>query len=128
MMDSIWRYLIVAVLVAHGLGHAGGPWFFHRSWLVPGRGAGWPRWLFIGQWMLAGLGFVLAGLGLLGIGIPAHLWRAVAVAASLLSGVVAILFLSKRSAQPLLSAMAMDTLILVALLVFDWPPVSLVGA
>jgi hypothetical protein len=128
MTNTIWRYLIAAVLIAHGLGHAGGPWFFRRSWLVPSLLGGRARWLFIGQWMVAGLGFLAAALGFLEIGIPSILWPALAIAASLLSGVVAILFVNGQEGRPLFNAMAMDTVILVALLVFDWPPPSLVGS
>jgi hypothetical protein len=128
MTNAIWRYFIAAILIAHGLGHAGGPWFFRRSWLVPRLASGPARWLFIIQWMVAGIGFVAAAFGLLGIGIPSILWRALAIAASLLSGVVAILFVNREAGRPLFNAMAMDTVILVSLLVFDWPPASLVGS
>jgi hypothetical protein len=128
MTSVVWQYLVAGVFIAHGLGHAGGPWFFRRSWLVPRLLNGPARWLFVGLWMVAGIGFVVAALGLLRIGLPPILWRALAIGASLLSGVVAILFVNRGAGRPLFNAMAMDTVVLVSLLVLDWPPASLVGS
>ena len=33
--STLWRVLIAGILIVHGLGHVGGPWFFTRSWLSP---------------------------------------------------------------------------------------------
>jgi hypothetical protein len=123
-----WRYLVAGLLVLHGLGHVGGPWFMRRSWLLPRLLNGPARWAFVFQWLVAGLGFVLAALGLLKIGIAPILWRALAIAASLLSGVVAILYVNRQDGRPLFNAMAMDIVVLVSLLILDWPPASLVGS
>jgi hypothetical protein len=84
--------------------------------------------VFAVQWMVAGLGFVIAALGLLEIGIQPILGRAVAIGASLLSGVVAILYVNREVGRPLFNAMAMDTLVLGSLLILDWSPASLVGS
>ena len=128
MSSTMWRALIAVVLIAHGLGHAGGPWFFRRSWLLPAVTTGPTRWMFVVQWMAAGAGFVIAAIAVLGAGIDPVLWRGVAILAALLSGVVATLYVNWGPGRPLINAMIVDTFVLIALYAFDWPPASLVGA
>jgi hypothetical protein len=125
---DVWRYVIGAVIIAHGLGHAGGPWFFQGSWLTDLLAGGILRWVFVALWILAGLGFVAAGLGVLGVLVPVEAWRTLSIAAAALSIAVAILLLGGGMNQPLFNALAMDVIILVALLIFNWPPASLIGA
>jgi len=127
-MSDVWRYVTGAVIIAHGLGHAGGPWFFQGSWLTDALASGALRWVCIILWILAGLGFVAAGLGVLGVLVPAELWRLLAIASAALSLIVAALFLGGGMNQPLFNALAMDAIILAALLVFRWPPERLIGA
>ena len=127
-MSDVWRYVIGAVIIAHGLGHAGGPWFFQGSWLTDVLASGVLRWAFIVLWILAGLGFVAAGLAVLGVLVPVELWRMLSIGSAALSLVVAVLFLGGGMNQPLFNALAMDAIILVALLIFHWPPESLIGA
>lgn len=127
-MSDVWRYVIGAVIIAHGIGHVGGPWFFKGSWLADVLASGALRWAFVAVWILAGLGFVAAGLAVLGVLVPVELWRMLSIASAALSLVVAVLFLGGGMNQPLFNALAMDVVILVALLVFQWPPESLIGA
>jgi hypothetical protein len=128
MPDLIWTYVIAALLVAHGLGHAGGPWFMRRSWVAPRIMNSPARWLFIMEWMGAGLLFIAAALGMLDVLIAPAAWRALAIFGALLSGLPAILYANRSEGRPLFNAIAMDIIVLVALLVLDWPPVSMVGA
>lgn len=128
MPNSIWTYAIAGLLIAHGLGHSGGAWFMRRSWVAPRIMNSPARWLFIGEWVGAGVLFVAAALGLLGIFIVPAAWRALAVFGALLSGLPAILYANRAEGRPLFNAIAMDIIILVALLLLDWPPLSLVGA
>ena len=127
-MSDVWRYVIGAVIIAHGIGHAGGPWFFQGSWLTDVLASGFLRWIFVALWLLAGLGFVAAGLGILGVLVPVELWRMLSIVSAALSLAVAVLFLGGGMNQPLFNALAMDAVILVALLIFGWPPQRLIGA
>ena len=75
MPNSTWTYVLAGLLVAHGLGHVGGPWFMRRSWVAPRIMNSPARWLFIGEWMGAGLLFVAAALGLLDLLVAPAAWR-----------------------------------------------------
>jgi hypothetical protein len=127
MPNLIWTYVIAGLLAAHGVGHAAGPWLMRRSWLAPRIMNGPARWLFIGEWLLAGIVFVAAALGLLDVFVAPILWRGLAIAGALLSGLAALLYANRNEGRPLFNAIGMNIIVLVALLVFDWPPVSLVG-
>jgi hypothetical protein len=128
MPNSTWTYAIAAVLAAHGVGHAAGPWLMRRSWVAPRIMNSPARWLFIGEWLVAGLLFVIAALSLLDLLVAPILWRGLAIFGAALSGLPAVLYANRKEGRPLFNAIGMDVVVLVALLVFDWPPVSLVGA
>jgi hypothetical protein len=135
MSGGLWRIAVALVILAHGIGH--------MLFLAPCLGiAQWGQsahsWLLtktlgdfatrvIGSllWLAVIVGFVAAGVGLLG---QDAWWRALAVASAGVSLLGLILFMSGGSTQPIVSAAAMDIAILVALLWVHWPSVDLVGA
>jgi hypothetical protein len=98
-----WVFALVLILQAHfaltylvpaGAGHAwiGWPWAVGDSGpLGTLAGSGTPV---IGVWLagLAGLAFIIAALGVLGIWVPAAWWRPAAMAAGVLSFAVMSLF------------------------------------
>ena len=135
MSVGIWRLIVVLVILAHGIGHV--------LFLAPCLGiAQWGQsahsWLLtrvlgdlptrvIGSllWLMIIAGFVAAGIGLLG---QHAWWRTLASASAAVSLLALLLFVSRSSTQPVLSAALMDVAILVALLWVHWPSVDLVGA
>lgn len=96
MSDSLWGVIIAVILIAHGLGHGLGmlaavgvklspthasySWLFTR--LLGDTGA---RVIGFVIWLLALVGFVGAGLGLLGWVVPPESWPEWAMAASAIS-------------------------------------------
>lgn len=96
MSDTTWRIIIAVILIAHGLGHVLGilaalgvklspthspdSWLFTR--LLGDTGA---RIIGFVIWLLALVGFVGAGLGLLGWLVPAASVPALAIGASVIS-------------------------------------------
>jgi hypothetical protein len=136
------KILFAVLLIAHGLVHAGlaaapipndpdskpGAFFTAtaRSWLLPrlGLSASSVRWIGIALVVLATLGFVLAGLGILGVPGLAAIWRTVAVVSACLSLLLLITFWHPW----LVVGVLIDLVILVALLWLDWPPMDLIGS
>lgn len=136
------KIIIALVLIAHGLVHAGlaaapnpdvpdskpGTFFTspERSLLLPNLGlsAAAVRWIGIVLVALATLGFVLAGLGVFGVPGLNEIWRTLAVASSVVSLLLLILFWHLW----LIVGVLIDIVILVALLWVDWPPVDLIGS
>jgi hypothetical protein len=128
--------LFAIILIAHGLVHAGlaaapipndpdpkpGAFFtaVERSWLLPklSLNASAIQWMGIILVVLATLGFVLAGLG--GLGVPGlnAVWRSLAVFSACLSLLLLILFWHSW----LVVGVLIDIGILVALLWGKWPP------
>lgn len=104
------KILFGLFLIAHGLVHAGlaaapipndpeskpGAFFTaaSRSWLLPQLGLGGSaiQWIGIVLVILSTVGFVLAGLGVLGVPGLNTIWRAVTVISSCLSLLLLILF------------------------------------
>lgn len=104
------KILFALFLIAHGLVHAGlsaapipndpeskpGAFFTaaSRSWLLPQLGLGGSaiQWIGIVLVILSTVGFVLAGLGVLGVPGLNTIWRAVTVISSCLSLLLLILF------------------------------------
>ena len=121
-MSNDWlRYLVSGFLIVHGLGHSGGYWMFIRSWLSPDLLNNPWKWIFVVVWLVAMIGFVIAGVGVLQ---QKSSWRALSIAASVVSLIVAALFIQ---GAPLNAAVA-DVVVLVALLLFNWPSAELVGS
>ena len=136
------KILIALFLIAHGFVHAGlaaapdpnaaeekpGAFFTspERSWLLSSLGLRPTavRWIGLTLVALATLGFVLAGLGVFGVPGLNEIWRTLAVASSVVSLLLLILFWHLW----LIVGVLIDIVILVALLWVDWPPVDLIGS
>ncbi len=121
MSNEVIRYLVIGFLVLHGIGHTGGYWFFGKSWLSPELAQTPARWIFVGLWLVAFVVYLAAALLLYQ---HQASWRTLAIGASVLSLVVSLLFVP----SPTLNAAVADIVILVALLVLNWPPVDVAGA
>lgn len=135
MSGSTLRAILALVIAAHGVGHVLllapclgiAQWGQSaRSWLLTGTLGDVPTRLIGGiLWLVVIAGFLAAGIGLL----SQHAWwRTLAVASAAISLLALFLFARGGDAQPLLSAAAMDLVVLVALLLVRWPSVGLVGA
>ena len=133
--SALLRLVTGAFLILHGLIHLGaavaarpgasreGLWAFFTtdSWLLGGQGPQVRRPVGIALFVLASVGFVLAGLAeLLGLGA----WRVVAVASALDSLLLLILYWHRLLEVVVL----LNVAILVALLWARWPPAELVGS
>lgn len=117
------RRFIAAVLLVHGLGHTGGYWMLQRSWLSDTLASGSARWVFVGLWMAASLGFLATSGGLLS---RKPWWRQLAVISSLVSLPSTILFYSPN--MNLTGALLVDLSVLGGLLWAHWPKADEVGA
>ncbi len=96
MSGSIWNVVIALVLILHGIGHGLGmlavanvkisKTHSPHSWLLDkflGNAAS--RVIGFIIWLLALVGFVGAGLGMLGWLVPPDVWPSLAIGASLIS-------------------------------------------
>ncbi len=110
------RRLISAVLLVHGLGHTGGYWMLQRSWLSESLSMGSTRWLFVGLWVVASLGFLATSGGLLS---RKPWWRQLAVISSLVSLPSALLFYAPN--MNLTGALLVDLSVLGGLIWARWP-------
>ena len=135
------KIILGIFLMAHGLVHSilaiapnpGDPdarpgAFFtavERSWLLPqlGMGPSAIRWTGIILVALSTLGFILAGLGILGVPGLIAIWRTVAVVSSCVSLLLLILFWHPW----LIIGVLIDTAVLIALLWAKWPAVDMIG-
>jgi hypothetical protein len=135
MSGSFWRIVVALVILVHGIGHV---LFLAPCLGITQWGQSVHSWLLtktlgdvatrvIGSllWLVVIVGFVIAGVGLLG---QDAWWRTLAVASAGVSLLALILFVSGGNTQPVLSAAAMDIAILVALVWMHWPSMDLVGA
>lgn len=115
----MWRWLVAAVLIVHGLVHLIGfvvPWrlatladFPYRTTVFSGMEVGSAAVRTVGVlWLLAAVGFVVAGAGLL---TGASWWTAGTVAAAGLSVVLAALW-----AQQAFAGLVIDAALLAGLL------------
>lgn len=121
MSNDLLRYLIAGFLVVHGIGHSGGYWFFAKSAISPVFAESPLRWVFTALWLVAMVVYLVAGYMLFQQQVG---WRTLAVGASVLSLIVALLFIK----GPPFNAFGADVIILVALLWFGWPSSDVVGA
>jgi hypothetical protein len=129
----MWRYLFGFFLVAHGLIHAS--YFSPR----PANAKQWPfelnhSWLLaMGETVLQPLGlvlavvttsgFVLAGLGVLGVPMLHDVWRTLAVIAAGSSVLLLVLFWHFWLVLGVLLSLG-----LLAALYTNWPSVALIGS
>jgi len=134
MSNELWRTILAVVVGAHGIGHVLflvpllgiADWGQStRSWLLTDR-VGDRVTRIVGSllWLAATLGFVAVAVGIFG---QQEWWRGLAVGSAAVSIVGLVLFWSDSAASSAFSALAFDVAVLVALLVLNWPPSSLVG-
>jgi hypothetical protein len=121
MSVEMLRYVIAGFLVILGIGHIGGYWMFVKSWLSPALTENPLKWLFIAVWLVAMFGYFAAGIGLLQM---QGWWRTWAIAASVVSLVVSVLYIQGAA----FNAAVADGIILVGLLFLGWPSAELVGS
>jgi hypothetical protein len=97
-----------------------------RSWLLPRLGLNDTaiQWIGIILVILAALGFILAGLGVIGVPGLNDVWRTVAVVSACVSLLLLIVFWHTW----LMVGVLIDIGILIALLWLDWPSVELIGS
>jgi hypothetical protein len=140
MMSKLVRIIAVLVLIAHGLGHTLGLFppfglgkaasWSDQSWLFTSLlGEALTRWIGVIIWLLATVGFVIGGLGLLGTPTPLPWWRSLALAAALIS--LAGIVLYPQAFPGLLNtvgALVVDVVVLVALFWLHWPATQLAGS
>jgi hypothetical protein len=135
MSGGFWRVSVTVVMLVHGIGHV----LFlapclgitqwgqvAQSWLLT-KAVGDVATRVIGGllWLVVIVGFMAAGVGLLG---QYGWWRPLATASAGVSLLALILFVGGGNTQPILSAALMDVAILVALLWAHWPSADVVGA
>ncbi len=127
------KIVVALFLILHGLVHAilamvpnpdapdsGFATFFSRSWLLDKLGLpeSAVRTVALVLAATATIGFVAAGLGLLGILVPFAWWRALAIT----SAAVSLLFLVVYWNSYLIVGIAIDVLILAVLIFTNWTP------
>ncbi|HEX6290174.1 MAG TPA: hypothetical protein VFZ66_13350 [Herpetosiphonaceae bacterium] len=125
MTETLWRYVIVGLLVVHGVGHTLGWWFLGHSWLLSDLvGGGALRVIGLVLWALVAIGYLGAAMGLW---VYQGWWRPVAITMSAISlaGLLAFWDVWPPNKFP---AFAVDIGILVALIWAHWPSPDLVGA
>jgi len=136
------KIVLAIFLIAHGLVHtiltlAPNPSdpdakpvaFFtamERSWLLPqlGLNASTVRWTGIILVSFSTLGFILAGLGVLGVGGLNMIWRTVAVVSATVSLLLLILFWHPW----IIIGVLVDIAVLITLLWAKWPQADLIGS
>lgn len=134
MSPAALRILLVLIIAAHGIGHV--------LFLVPALGiADWGQstrsWLLtaaLGEsptrllasllWIIATLAFIAAAVGLFG---QQEWWRPLAVLAAVVSTIGLILFWVAPVTQPVAAALVVNLVVIGALLIFHWPPASLIN-
>ncbi len=131
MSNELVRAILAIIVGAHGIGHV--------LFLVPVLGlAAWEQsassWLLssggptkvVGGiiWAVALIGFVAAAIGIFS---ESSWWRTLAVVVSFISLAGLALFWDNPPTQPVIAAAIFDVVVLIALLVFKWPPSSVVG-
>lgn len=139
MSSSTLRTIYFLVLIAHGFGHFLGlmPGFglastdsWHsRSWLLTKLlGETATRIIAIILWAAGLIGFIAAGLGLLGWLVPHDLWRTLAVISAIVSLVSLFFYWNSFPEFPnKAGAIAVNLAVLVGLLWANWPSEADIG-
>jgi hypothetical protein len=133
------RFVIAAVLFAHGIGHVMGPLQLFRvavinpawagdSWLLTGvTGQTVSQAIGIVLWMTALVGFVAAAAVVMGW-LPATWWAPLSLVASAASLVAIALFPTAFPTFSTVGAVVVDVAVLVAVLWFRWAPTALAAS
>jgi hypothetical protein len=138
MSDQAVRTIVGVVLILHGLGHGGalgalfwiahvggqktGGWTAARSWVLPSLSAETAALVAGTFWVVSLVGFVAAGLAVLGILVPQDLWSPLAVASAIVSTVGIVLFAGTWPIFNTVAAMAVNIGVFVAVLALHWTP------
>ena len=127
------KTIVAIFLILHGLVHAilamvpnpnepeaGFATFFSQSWLLSGLGlsgsAGRPIAIVLAA--VATIGFIATGLALLGFLVPFDWWRTLAIASTVVSLLLLIIFWNIY----LIVGVLIDVAILATLILTDWTP------
>ncbi len=122
---NLWRYLLAIALIGHGIGHVMGflaawtklPMGFSKvPWVLPG---GFTINSAVGRafgllWLVAMIGFIGAGLGVLGIAVQQDWWRPLALASAVISLVAIVPWWN--TVGPKLGPLLFDLIVLAGLL------------
>ena len=135
-VDSMWRFALGIFLAAHGMIHLGYvtpaptsdpqyPFNLSKSWLVTGLGFDEPALRLIGTLLslVTIAGYMLAGLAAVGMLVPAQWGLPLTVLSSMTSLLVLIFFWSPW----LILGVAIDVVLIAALLWLGWQPFAPAG-
>jgi hypothetical protein len=122
--------IAAVALIMHGIGHVMGVFPVFNLWSIEGQSSrSWLLTDFIGKrasdllsvalWLTAMVGFIAAGLGMLGWLIPATWWQPLAITSSIISIFTIVLYWSAfYTSFNKIAALAVDIVVLGVLL---WP-------
>ena len=143
MAPQTIKLIITGMLGLHGLGHIGalmtivvnwanrgtstGAWLPARSWLAPSLPPQTARAIASAFWVIAAIGFVAASMSFWGIVVPGSVWRQIAIASSVVSGLGILLFLGTWPTFNTVAALAVNASVLVTQFFVLWPPLSMFG-
>lgn len=128
------RTFVFLVLAVHGVGHTIG---IAGGWAASAWGGSSTSWLLtplLGRttgvvegllWLIPAIGFAAAAALLIG---NFEAWRWVALASAVASLFVIALFPQQLSTGSLIGALVVDAIVLIGLLVLDWPAADAIGA
>ena len=135
-----WQWLVGLVLLVHGVGHVLGLFPVFKDDLVSGWNARSrlitdtigdtaSKGISAVLWSTCAILFVMAGLAVLGWGIPYEWWRPLAVVGAGLSTVTLVLFWNGFPAlfPNKIGALAVNFVVLGGVLVGDWPSDEMLG-
>lgn len=133
------RFVIAAVLFAHGIGHVMGPLQIFKvavinptwsgdSWLLTGvAGQTFSQAVGLVLWTTALIGFLAAAAVVMGW-LPAEWWTPLALVASVASLVAIALFPAAFPTASTIGAVVVDVAVLLAVLWFHWAPTALAAS
>jgi hypothetical protein len=149
MSPQTIKIIITAILLLQGVAHgraffclaatAGGGdskvWIPVHSWLFPKASKKTAAAIAGVFWLLATLGFIAAGLGFWGLLLPGAYWRQLALLSAIISTLGTALFSGIWPGAPDTRLSTIDTIIslvvngavILAVLVLQWPPLSMFG-
>lgn len=135
MSFEIIRWIIALAIAAHGIGHT---LFFAvtsglmkvagadgGTWLLPNATGGAVRAIGAALWLLVTVGFVASAVGIVS---ASPWWRNLVIIAAIVSLVLLVLFWNGLGRSWVINAAIFNLVVLAALLIFKWPPVSVVGS
>ena len=88
------------------------------SWLLPGLSESAGKTLASTLAGIATIGFVAAGMGLLGFLVPVGWWRSLAIGAAVVSLLLVVVFWDRY----LVAGLVIDVAVLITLIFTRWPP------